>query len=75
MSVSVPPRVVARESEVSVRAGASAELECVAHGNPPPQIHWRKIDANNDHHDKVRELDPQSYKHSITVAKTFFKRP
>ena len=41
--VSVPPRVVARESEVSVRSGSSAELECVAHGNPPPTIRWRKL--------------------------------
>ena len=35
--------MVAREPEVSVRAGAGAELECVAHGNPAPSIRWRRI--------------------------------
>ena len=35
--------MVAREPEVSVRAGAGAELECVAHGNPAPGIRWRRI--------------------------------
>jgi len=43
LDVLIPPRVVARESEVSVRSGSSAELECVAHGNPPPTIRWRKL--------------------------------
>ena len=35
--------MVAREPELSVRAGAGAELECVAHGNPAPSIRWRRI--------------------------------
>ena len=35
--------MVAREPEVSVRAGAGAELECVAHGNPAPSIRWRRL--------------------------------
>ena len=43
----VPPRVVSRETEVSARTGSSAELECVAHGNPPPTIHWRKVHPNS----------------------------
>ena len=43
---SVPPRVVAREPEVSARAGAGAELECVAHGNPAPSIRWRRLRDN-----------------------------
>ena len=34
--------MVAREPDVSVRAGAGAELECVAHGHPAPSILWRK---------------------------------
>ena len=38
----VPPRVVSRESAVSVRAGGVAELECVAHGHPEPSIVWTR---------------------------------
>lgn len=30
----VPPRITARNPEVSVSVGEVAELECVAHGNP-----------------------------------------
>ena len=47
--IAVPPRVVAREPDVSVRSGAGAELECVAHGNPPPTIHWRKLGPGHDY--------------------------
>ena len=45
MYVLVPPRIVPREAEVSVKAGSRAELECVAHGNPAPTIHWRRLDG------------------------------
>jgi len=47
LDVLIPPRVVSRETEVSARTGSSAELECVAHGNPPPTIHWRKVHPNS----------------------------
>ena len=33
----VPPRITARNPEVSVSVGEVAELECVAHGNPQVQ--------------------------------------
>ena len=39
--------MVAREVEVGVEVGGRAELECVAHGNPPPAITWRRQDGNN----------------------------
>jgi len=45
LDVLIPPRIVPREPEVSVKAGSRAELECVAHGNPPPTIHWRRLDG------------------------------
>jgi len=46
LDVLMPPRVVARqEGEVQARAGEKAELECVAHGNPQPQIEWRRKDG------------------------------
>ena len=38
--------MVAREPDVSVRAGAGTELECVAHGHPAPSITWRRIRDN-----------------------------
>lgn len=45
LDVLIPPRIVPREAEVSVKAGSRAELECVAHGNPAPTIHWRRLDG------------------------------
>jgi len=46
LDVLMPPRVVAcKDGEVQARAGEKAELECVAHGNPQPQIEWRRKDG------------------------------
>ncbi len=36
---------MARKSEVSAGVGESAELECVAHGNPQPLISWQRRDG------------------------------
>ena len=59
--------MVAREPEVSVRAGAGAELECVAHGNPAPGIRWRRI-----REDKVSALWKPLGKQGDIELKTIF---
>ena len=32
-----------------MRAGSVAELECVATGNPPPSLHWRRLQPDQRH--------------------------
>ena len=56
------PRVVARESDVSVRAGSQADLECVATGNPQPILTWRKLRPAEQGH-KVTSHQPLTVSH------------
>ncbi|CAG5093956.1 Similar to Lar: Tyrosine-protein phosphatase Lar (Drosophila melanogaster) [Cotesia congregata] len=37
-----PPKILMRPRSQHVKAGGIASFYCSAHGQPPPQIHWRK---------------------------------
>lgn len=45
--ISVFPTFVKIPTNVTVKAGATARLECAAHGEPQPEIAWQK-DGGND---------------------------
>lgn len=47
LSVLIFPKFSKKPSNMTVRAGETARLECAAHGEPNPQIAWQK-DGGND---------------------------
>jgi len=63
LNVLIPPRIVPREAEVSVKAGSKVDLECVAHGNPAPTIRWRRLDAKD-----IKNTDGQRGANGLPVG-------
>ena len=53
-----------------MRAGSVAELECVATGNPPPSLHWRRLQPDQRH--QVRLSTSHLPKHSSDEVELFY---
>ena len=53
-----------------MRAGSVAELECVATGNPPPSLHWRRLQPDQRH--QVHLSTSHLPKHSSDEVELFY---
>lgn len=47
ITIVILPKFIKRPSNITVKAGETAKLECAASGEPAPQIAWQKDGGNN----------------------------